>query len=336
MVAPRLVTALGLVFFALAIAAEEPQTVRVMIERQIPDEARPADMPAHEERSIPLHVTGCDGIARLQSLASTLSIVTKDQAVVIYLTAEATLEKLAKGPLAPPAVVITQKTQEGMKPATLVFEAAMASRSWENGGTFRTALRDGREVVDAKFWQSAELRCSGAPPWRPAVIPPEVTYKAGPDATLIAAAARLDAALRGPKRFGAPELYGTDPMFLIGPGLHAAIGKDPGLAEVQSPKTMTIDPVTKQSRQMLRIKGLEEVSLFAAVLHRYLGDAPPRIRAATSAELSAHWLNIGWDIAEPLLVADYGTHRLIVDYDEGGDGVMMIDELPPPPSVMAK
>jgi hypothetical protein len=230
--------------------------------------------------------------------------------------------------------VITQKTPEGAKPVTLVFEAAMASPTWEDGGTFRTAVGDGRELVDAKFWQSAELRCTGAPPWRPAVIPPEVIYKAGPDATLTATAAQLDAALHGPKRFGAPELYGTDPVFLIGPDLHAAIGKDAGLAKVQSPTMVTIDPATKQSRQMLRIKGAEEVSLFAAVLHRYLGDAPPRIRAATSSELSAHWLNIGWDIEEPLLVADYGTHRLIVDYD--ADGVRMVDELPPPPSIMGK
>ena len=57
------------------------------------------------------------------------------------------------------------------------------------------------------------------------------------------------------------------------------------------------------------------------------------IRAATSGDLSAHWLNIGWDIEEPLLVADYGTHRLVFDFSEGH--VLMVDELPPPASAPA-
>ena len=76
------------------------------------------------------------------------------------------------------------------------------------------------------------------------------------------------------------------------------------------------------------MKGEKEIALFAAAMRRYLGDATPRIRAATSRELAAHWLNIGWDIDEPLLVADYGAHRLVLDYHEGH--VLMVDELPPP------
>ncbi len=53
----------------------------------------------------------------------------------------------------------------------------------------------------------------------------------------------------------------------------------------------------------------------------------PRIRAATAVELAQHWKNIGWDLDEPLLVADYGRHRLIFEYE--GGGIMMMDELPP-------
>ncbi len=77
----------------------------------------------------------------------------------------------------------------------------------------------------------------------------------------------------------------------------------------------------------LRAKGADELALFAKVMAWYLGATTPRIRAATANELAQHWKTIGWDIDEPLLVAEIGGHRLIFDYMKGA--VMMIDELRP-------
>ncbi len=137
--------------------------------------------------------------------------------------------------------------------------------------------------------------------------------------------AKLKAGLRGAEGFGSAGMYGG--MAVIGPDLYAKLKGEPSFANVKSPKMVSIDPATKKERGMLRFQGEDEIAILGAAMRRHIGFAPLRIRAATSTELAAHWLNIGWGIEEPILVADYGAHRFIVDFDEDGSP-WFIDELP--------
>lgn len=240
---------------------------------------------------------------------------------------------MVKGAFAAPLLTISFSST--MPPLDVSFEPAMLSPQWEAAGSFHVSeMHTMKDAADAKFWEGAELRCTVTSPFRPSVIPNDVAYKPGPDKTLNDAAAALRIALAGLERFGTLSIYGDEPLIVVGPILYAAVQHDAGLAKVESPTMMTIDPVSGKARAQLRVKGAKEIALFAAAMHRYLGDGAPRIRAATSRELAAHWLNIGWDIDEPLLVADYGAHRLVFDYN--GSHLLMIDELPPPASVMKR
>lgn len=185
----------------------------------------------------------------------------------------------------------------------------MEAAQWKNGGTFHVVeTHTMRDVADTKFWRSAELRCVATSPFRPAVIPKDVTYKPGPDKALNDVAAYLRAALSGPQRLGTRSLYGDDPVIFLGPILYAAVQHDADLAKVESAAMSTIDPVSGKARAQLRVNGENEIALFANALHRYLGDVTPRIRAAAS--------------------------RLVLDYHEGD--LLIVDELPPPASVLKR
>ncbi|MEA2571809.1 MAG: hypothetical protein QOI24_3810 [Acidobacteriota bacterium] len=324
-----------LIAVALFAATAAAQTISMPIAREFPAEAPlPADMKHADERKVPFGASGCGDALRLRGLGYALKVVkTGDDMYAADITIDATIEKSVKGPFAAPLLTIAFESK--LPPADLSFEPAMESPQWENGGTFHiTELFTMREVADAKFWKSAMLRCTVTSPFRPSVVPKDVTYKPGPDKALNDIAAQLRAALSGPDRIGTLFLYGNEPMIFLGPILYAAVQHDTDLAKVESPTMMTIDPASGKARAQLRVKGEKEIALFANAMHRYLGDVAARIRAATSPELAAHWLNIGWDIEEPLLVADYGTHRLVFDYHEGH--VLMIDELPPPVSVLKR
>lgn len=322
-------------FIAVALLAvtSAAQSLKVPITRDYPESAPlPADMKKSDEREIPLRVAGCGDAVRLRDLRYAMKVTKSgDDLYNVELVYDATIDKSAKGPFAAPLLRISFTSQ--MPPVDLSFEPAMESAQWENGGSFHVSERHSmNDAADAKFWQSAELRCDAGSPFRPAVIPKDVTYKAGPDKALNETAAMLRNALSTSERFGTLALYGDEPMIFIGPILYAAVQHDPDLAKVDSPSVNTIDPQTGKARAQLRVKGTKEIAFFAAAMRRYPGDGAPRIRAATSRELAAHWLNIGWDIEEPLLVADYGAHRLVVEFSHGN--VFMVDEIPPPPSVM--
>jgi len=233
---------------------------------------------------------------------------------------------LKEGPLAAPLLEVTTRGESGVEKHSFALETMMTSPAWEKGGVFRETF-SGEKLVDAKFWQSVELRCTAASPYRAALIPAGVTYKRGDDAAGAEAARSLKQALGSMRGLGTAALY-SDEMVIIGPELYPAIRADEALAGIKSPKMITIDPDTKVQRSELRAKGAAELVLFGQTMSRYLPAMTPRIRAATAVELAQHWKNIGWDIEEPLLVADYGSHRLIFEYAAGG--IMMVDELPPP------
>ncbi|MCU1229002.1 MAG: hypothetical protein JWO97_1886 [Acidobacteria bacterium] len=324
-----------LVAVALFAATATAQSITMPISRDFPAEAPlSADMKHTDERPVPVRVSGCGDAVQLRELRYGLKVVkTGDDLFNADITIDATIEKSTKGPFAAPLLTIAFTST--MPPVDVSFEPAMEAAQWENGGTFHVVeTHTMRDVADAKFWRSAELRCVATSPFRPAVIPKDVTYKPGPDKTLNDVAAHLRATLSGAQRFGTLSLYGDDPMIFVGPILYAAVQHDADLAKVESPAMRAIDPASGKARAQLRVKGEKEIALFANAMHRYLGDTTPRIRAATSRELAAHWLNIGWDIEEPLLVADYGAHRLVFDYHEAH--VLMIDELPPPASVLER
>lgn len=310
----------ALIFCSSAFAGETA-SVMVQSRRVIPEGAeRPANFPERSEREVSLKHTGCDGVAALKSLDHLISVEAKGNTIVVRGVVEPAIEKLRKGPLHPPSLVIVHDKSDS--PVTMVLERSMASDRWEAGGEFREAL-DSPNLVDAKFWKSVELRCSAESPYHAAVVPEDVKYIRMDDDALAAAVARIDGLLRGPAGFAATELY--DDLVLIGPGLFPGLEGDPALREVRSPTVVTMDPVTKVSRKMLRIQGRPEFALFGQAMRRYLGEARLRIRAATAAELAEFWLNIGWDIEEPLLIAEYGKHRLVLDVDE--NQVIMVDEL---------
>ena len=229
---------------------------------------------------------------------------------------EVTVEKTVDGPLAAPVLAIMQDGKESYA----LLDDMMTNRAWESKGTFSKTIKG-----DMSKWQSVELQCPATSPWGAAAWPGDVVYKKGDDAAIAAKVALLKKALASEKGFATPSLCGDGGMVLIGPNLYEAIRAD--TAGIESPKVVTIDSQTGKQRAQLRVKGERELSILAAALRKHVGTASPRIRAATYDELAAHWLNIGWDINEPLLIADYGAHRLVLDYMDGAQ-LFMIDELP--------
>jgi hypothetical protein len=308
-----------LILLLLAAIGASADTIKVQIRRELPEEVRKTvTVPLSEEREVPLATEGCEGKAKLRALRFVSSIKAEGQTILVGAEAEADIEKLAKGPLAPPALIIT-----GNQALTLVFERSMASAGWEGGGVFTESAQHA-DMQEPQFWKSVTLRCLDQSPYSAAVIPEGVTYKRADVKAIDDAVTRVNAALRSFSGFATPSLY--DDVMMIGPDLFTGVRNDPALQKVSSPKVVMMDPNTGQRREMLRIKGPNELLQFGAAMRRYLGDAKPRIRAATSAELARYWMNIGWDIEEPLLIADYGAHRIVLDFT--GGRVMMVDEIP--------
>lgn len=297
------------------------ETIAVHARRALPPGVpAPEGFKTEERIDVPLVTRGCDGKARLQSVGYALSVGIEGQNITVRVDLNAGIEKIAKGPLYPPALMVEmQETSVGV-----AFETSMASARWEGGGAFSETFTSD-QIVEPKFWKGLVFQCFDESPFRAAVIPEDVTYKRAGDDVVAAAAALLDNTLRSEVAFGGVALY-AEGMTLIGPDLFANIGSDPALQSTSSPKMMVIDPATGKHRAMLRIQGAGEASKFGEAMRRYLGNAKPRIRALTSAELARHWLNIGWDIEEPLLLADYGARRIVFTFSKGR--VMMVDEIP--------
>lgn len=323
---PRLVTlALVSLFLAVAVRADDAaQSIPVKIRRGPENLAKEADLAVSEERQLPVKDEGCKGLVALRGISATLEMRVTDTDFIFHYDLRIAFEKLKKGALAAPLFVLAQKNEFAEKEASAAFEQSMTSAAWENGGVFEETVSS-NQLIDAKFWRSATLRCVDAP-YRATVIPKEVTYKESDVATSARVVESLTRALAGEQGFAKAGLYSEDAMVLIGPDLYASIHEDPALSVVQSPKIVTINPDTKQQRAQLRIKGQKELDAFGAVMKRYLGTARPRIRAATAREIAWHWQNIGWDITEPLLVLDYGSKRIIADCS--GTSILMLDELP--------
>lgn len=295
-------TRLLILLLALAPFAQAADTITVPMRRTGPrDGLRQLGLTPYEEKTIPLTVVGCEGKARLRALRYQMKFRTEGPQVAIDASADADMEKAASGPMTPPSLTIASKGES----LTFVFEKSMASTNWEKGGTFRESFTS-RDLYDARFWDSATFRCSAEPPAHTAAVK------------------KVEEALRG-ERFGAAALYGGE-MVIIGPGLHAKVKDDPALKSVASPVMISIDPRTGAARSMLRIKGAAETVAFGAAMRRYLGDATPRVRAATTAEHARFRLNFGWEIDEPLLVADYGAHRIVLVFEPDGQ-VSWVDEL---------
>lgn len=316
---PRVLPLLSLSVASALFAADAPRTLDVPM-HSIDD----AGQPTMQRFAVPLRLTGCDGLFDVVSLETSLELDKKAQGrmLIIYVHADATLKKLAAGPAAPPELIV----ENDGKKVTVPFETIVADPHYEEAGAILHERLTSPELTLSAGWKSVELRCSSASPWRAPVIPAEVTYVRKPDAEVAAAVAKIRAAIDSPAGFGTPSLY-DESVMMIGPELYKHLQHEPELATFRSPKMVTIDPQTKVSRSLLRAKGPEELALFHKVLTRYLGATTPRrLRPATSAELSAHWMNIGWDIDEPLLVLDTGAHRLVLD--TSGDTVLMVDELP--------
>jgi hypothetical protein len=317
---------LVLAVVSAGLGGEQPQrTVLLKIQRKPADSMKEAGMATAEERRIPFTQSGCDGRVDLRELNYSLDIRKVKDGIAIYMNGEASIEKFAKGALAAPSLIVEAKSDSNARTLSFALEGAMTSSSWEGGGTFRETFSS-EDLLDGQYWRSVELRCPASSPYRPASIPKNVTYKNARDTDVAAAITTLTAALNGGRGFATTALY-DDLMVLLGPELYARIRTDSALDIIESPKVITVDPDSGAKRDELRIKGQREADTLGAVLRRYLGDSQPRIRGASSRELSEHWRNIGWDIEEPLLVLDYGAHRLILDYTNGK--VLMLDELKP-------
>jgi hypothetical protein len=271
-------------------------------------------------RTIPVTHAGCDGAAALRSLEFVVDVSAGGNEILVDVHGVVAVEKLKKGPMAAPWFVLKTKNEDGRTQTyTVALDEAMAAPKWEGGGTFRNDFRHG-EMVDAKFWESAELRCTTTSPYRTTMIPEGVTYKNGDDGKVAAAASAI----------AAKGIGGLCDVTIVGPDLHPQIKDDPALKIVDSPKMAAFTADGKTPRSMLRVKGQKECASLAEALRRYAGAGVPRVRAATAKELGQHWLNIGWDIEEPLLVLDYGAHRLIAEIHDGT--LFMIDEVSSPPS----
>lgn len=314
---------LALLFAAAsASAADAPRTIDVNIHRQLPPAAAREDLPAEQKVTLPIIMTGCEAKLSVASIDYNLSIQPSNKQIVIKMIGTAVLHKTLKGPMAAPILLIKEKAQNGEKTLSVFFEEPMLLREWEAGGDFPETFADDA-MVDAKFWTSLELRCPSGSPYRPSAIPKNVTYHNGDEAKVAATVEDATVTIGSESGYGAPSLY--DGLVIIGPTLYEALRHDPAMAKIESPKMVTIDPATGKSREMLRAKGNAELAIIGETLRRYLGPAPPRFRAATFQELAQHWVNIGWDIEEPLLVADYGTHKLVLDF--AGTHILMIDEV---------
>src|SRR5207244_4536047 len=125
--------------------------------------------------------------------------------------------------------------------------------SWEQGGTFRNEFQH-PAMVDPKFWESAELRCSVTSPYRVTMVPEGITYKSGSDARVAAAVRTVTTAL-STEGFGAP---GVCDVVLIGPDLYPAIQDDAALKIVEAPDMNSIDAATKKQRSMVPSEGKKE------------------------------------------------------------------------------
>lgn len=319
-----------LLLLSLPIPSWSADTVKLTIRRSAPGAAlKAAQLAESEERTLQQTADRCERAVTLRAIEYTLVVRSEGEQIVIDARAVPTIEKTTRGPLASPVLILRAKTQHGESMKEFALDQSMASATWEQGGAFKETLRTD-DLPDPKFWTSAELRCSRGSAYRAASVPADVTYVKRDDALLASAVAAVIAALRSPAGFATLSLYESESrMVLIGPDLLSAIRDDAALKKVESPQMFAIDPSGGKPRGMLRVKGDQEIALLGPVLRKYLGSKPPRIRAATAAELSHHWLNIGWDIEEPLLILDYGKHRVVLDYE--GAAVRMIDELPPEP-----
>lgn len=308
---------IALTFLAIA------STVQLTMHRTPADISKQGGLEPDEVKSIPSTQRGCDGKVSLQRLSYTLDVRPGEKQIVVDVHGEATIEKTASGPLAAPVLIITV---EGDPASTLSFplEASMTAASWESGGTFRERFSS-EQMHDAKFWRSVELRCS-ASPWRVAAVPDGVTYKNGDAAAVDAKVTALKNALKSERGLATAALFEEKPVLLVGPELSEALASDPALKEIKAAKTFVMNPDTGKMRATMRVTGIDQLAVFHAALLRYAGSSVPRIRAATTDEVAAHWPNIGWDINEPFVVADYGAHRLVFDYMDGAN-LFMIDEV---------
>lgn len=295
-------------------------SVQLTIHRAPAAAVEKAGAKPEEVRTIPMSVSGCGENVVLKGLAYSQDVKVNGQTIEVDVHGEVTVEKSAKGPFPAPVVVLT------FPKGTLRFalEDSMISATWENGGTFRQSLYSA-EMVDGGQWRSVELRCS-ASPWRAAVVPDNVTYVRDNDAAVAAKVTMLLNALKTDAGLATPSLYGA--VLLIGPHLTSALDSDPEIAPLKNKGlTAVMDPDTGKLKRQMRAIGEKEIAIFASALRRYAGSSP-RIRAATASELAKHWPDIGWDIHEPFVVADYGAHRFVIDYMDGSH-ILTIDEVTP-------
>jgi hypothetical protein len=291
--------------------------VPLTIHRSPANAVKKAGAKPEETRTIEVRYVGCDGLMAVRGLEHVMDVSERGKDVAVDVHTVVILEKLRKGPMAAPSFVLTLKEAPWPESDAVALDDAMASPSWEAGGTFRDQFLN---ILDPRYWVSAELRCTASSPYRVAVIPEEIRYKTSDDAKSAAAA----------KAIAAKPLGALCDATLVGADLYSAIQNDAALKVIESPKMVVMSPDTKTPRSLLRAKGEKECAALGEALGRYVGTSTPRVRAATVQELAQHWKNIGWDIEEPLLVLDYGAHRLIAEFQNGS--LFMIDEVSVPPS----
>jgi len=320
----RSIVSVALLFLSASVVLGEE--IQLRITREPAAAVKAGGLEPSEVRDIAFRGDTCKGLVSLRDLLYRLVVRQREDRMSVEITVIATIEKERRGPMAAPLLIVRSKGPTNELTLTRAFELAMISNAWEDGATFALAFPARNDALDAKFWESAEIRCS-ASPYRAALIPPDVTYKPSADAAVAKTVGTLVETLKGERRFATPGLYGEQ-MVLVGPTLYAGIRKDPSLKQIAGPKVVNIDPTTGVVREQLHVKGEAELAAFAAALERRVGASMPRVRAATAAELSELWATIGWDIEEPIVVLDYGDKRLIIDYGE--DGIFMIEELVKP------
>jgi len=163
----------------------------------------------------------------------------------------------------------------------------------------------------------------------PGAIPARVRYHVADDATVTAAAARLQAALAS----GDPAIYG--PMVMVHPGAWIYVRNDVDLELADAAQLDILDP-NRMAQQIQSGGGLvgrifrtpHAISLLAPEIAKLLReDGGFRLRALQSAEMAQWWPYIPFDIEEPTFVAESagGHHRFVFQFSH--DKILILDDL---------
>ena len=124
------------------------------------------------------------------------------------------------------------------------------------------------------------------------------------------------------------------PPLLLGNFVSRDLLDSPGFDPERTARGEGQVPLTKDVPLHYELVGAATVAqreYIAQRLHAMLpSGAPATIRPATFDELARIWYFIGWDLDEPLLVAEWNDHAFAFDFDAAGGHITWIERLNDP------